>query len=235
MGKHWGTGWGHQQRTEPGVADPPVASAAAEAQTTSVALEVLEADTSPSAQQARHTTSSDEPRQLETPSYLRPTAASVNRCTLPHYVLCLPLYLCRHDAPLPARLYKLAACSSNRHRHTAATYRRAKDRQEAHRRKMKATPERVRWRPPDHERESVRQSTPSRPRVVAARLPRTKIEPHSDEQPAVHSLGAPAGNGRSTEAVGARLALAKREGRRVGTVDHYVTWPRPSSLRRSSS
>ena len=39
------------------------------------------------------------------------------------------------------------------------------------------------------------------------------------QPPAVHSLGAPvsapAGDGRSTEAVGARLALAKREGRRV--------------------
>lgn len=99
---------------------------------------------------------------------------------------------------------------------------------------MKATPERVRWRPPDHdhEREPERQSTPSRPRVAVARLPRTgtKTEPHSGyEQPAVHSLGAPAGDGRSTEAVGARLALAKREGRRVRagirptTTPHHTT------------
>ena len=85
------------------MADPPVTAAAAAAaaaaqstglaQATSVTLEeprspLLEAEnfTSPDAahRQASHAAPNEpsEPQQAEIPSYLRPTAASVNRCTL---------------------------------------------------------------------------------------------------------------------------------------------------------
>ena len=145
MGKQWG----RRQRTEPGGADPTVTSSAPEVQMASVALEeprspLLEAEnftnfTSPEAhqahRQARHAAPSEpsEPQRVEIPSYLRPTAASVNRCTLPRHSACRSLR-CHHNAPLPPRRYtatppSLQAATSRRlplkppPRHAPSVYR----------------------------------------------------------------------------------------------------------------